>query len=210
MSTFCHGRFIAGVGVALGVSACCLAPTAASSPAEAVPPSADYIAEVVAADGSPMTMAIAVDGENVVAYATDGTSKQAYFFGVQRDGRMTLESGHGDTLTAALHDDAVTGNVAVVGAQPAVFTAAHVTAPAGMYTASDGPDRATWIVRPDASTVGMMDRTCAVSGHLDDAPGQFCRDRRPRPAPRMSVDTMSAAMGDRGTPMRKVTGATPM
>jgi hypothetical protein len=48
--------------------------TAATTTAAAMPEMADFIAEVQKPDGSTMTMAIAVEGENVVAYATNGTN----------------------------------------------------------------------------------------------------------------------------------------
>jgi hypothetical protein len=66
--------------------------TAETTTAAAMPEMADFIAEVKKPDGSTMTMAIAVEGENVVAYATNGTNNEAYFFGTQKDGQMELMS----------------------------------------------------------------------------------------------------------------------
>jgi hypothetical protein len=50
--------------------------TAATTTAAAMPEMADFISEVKKPDGSTMTMAIAVEGENVVAYATNGTNNE--------------------------------------------------------------------------------------------------------------------------------------
>ena len=58
-----------------------------------MPETADFIAEVQKPDGSTMTMAIAVEGENVVAYATNGTNNETYFFGTQKDGHRAEVRG---------------------------------------------------------------------------------------------------------------------
>jgi hypothetical protein len=79
----------AGAVIAFGMLTACSSGTkqetqatsATTSTAAAMPASATYIADVPEKDGSTMTMAITVEGDKVVAYATNGTNEEAYFFG---------------------------------------------------------------------------------------------------------------------------------
>jgi hypothetical protein len=61
-----------------------------TSVAAAMPAQATFIADVPAAPGAPMTtMAITVEGDKVVAYATNGTDDEAYFIGTQKMAALT-------------------------------------------------------------------------------------------------------------------------
>ena len=132
---------------------------AATTTAAAMPETGDFITEVQKPDGSTMTMAIAVEGENVVAYSTNGTNNETYLFGTQKDGQMELMSMYADEVTASFDGSNLNGEMAMndEGATVQKFTATRVEAPAGMYTAARDNSRATWIVRPNNTTVGVMD-----------------------------------------------------
>src|SRR3954453_16910650 len=110
--------------------------TAPTSTAAPMPPSATFIADVPENDGATMTMAVTVDGDNVVAYATNGTNDEAYFFGTQKDGQMDLMSMYGDNLNASFDGTKLDGEVTMneTDADPLKFAASAVAAPAGMYT----------------------------------------------------------------------------
>ena len=136
-----------------------------------MPETADFIAEVQKPDGSTMTMAIAVEGENVVAYATNGTNNETYFFGTQKDGQMELMSMYADEVKASFDGSNINGEMAMndEGATVQKFTATRVEAPAGMYTAARDNSRATWIVRPNNTTVGVMDNSAPGDHKVTDA-----------------------------------------
>lgn len=206
-------------GLAAGLAVVAIAFTACSSatdPAQprssaAMPETADFVTEMPAADGSVMAMAISVMGDRVIGYATNGTDNQAYLFGTQKDGTMTLASEYGDTLTGKFDRGSVTGELKMDGASsPMTFSAAQAQSPAGMYTVVDNGQRASWVVRNDRSVVGMTDNMC-VAPYFENVLGN-CRSNRktserPRPAPAMSVATMSATMGGKAMRPAKVTGA---
>ena len=93
-----------------------------------------YIADMKTADGKPMTIGIAVDGDQIAAYACNGTDDEAWFFGNQKDGKIDITSqvpGHPE------------GRVRRQGRgrrpdherRRYKFSAPPVSAPAGMYTA---------------------------------------------------------------------------
>ncbi len=153
--------------VAFGtLSACSNSSTQeATSPSQPAPPetsaaapfpaSARYMADMTAADGKTMTIGISVDGEDVAAYACNGTDDEAWFFGTQTDGAIDLKSRFRDTLAAEFDGTDVTGEVMMNGVEY-TFSAASVTGVAGMYTAESNGVRASWVVRPDRSAVGVQ------------------------------------------------------
>lgn len=160
-----HRRVVltcSGALVALGALSACggsgpAEPGAAqssSATAVAFPPSATYVADVEK-DGTPMTLAITVDGRNVAAYACNGEDDEAWFFGEQNAGGIAIESRFRDTLTASFDGSAVEGDLNMDGTT-FDFTAAPAEAPAGIYTAAADGTRASWIVRPDGSSLGVQ------------------------------------------------------
>lgn len=196
---------------------------AASAPASSVsamPASANFIADMTADSGATMTtMAIAVEGDKVVAYATNGTNDEAYFFGTQKDGRMDLTSMYADHLTASYDGSKVDGELVMNedGAAPQTFAASRVEAPAGMYTAAHGDSRATWVVRPDRSTVGVMnnsapgdhkvtDANAAQDQQFKDTVRQMRLDRQMQQAPTMTFGTWTMDMGGTKVTAVPVTG----
>ena len=118
------------------------------------PASARYMADTEA-DGRKMTVGISVDGDKVTAYACNGVDDEAWFFGNQADGSIDITSKFRDTLNASFDGTDVRGDLTMNGVTYD-FTAAPVSAPAGMYTADLDGVRASWIVRPDGSVIGVQ------------------------------------------------------
>jgi hypothetical protein len=129
--------------------------TTAPATAAPFPQSAKYIADMTAADGKTMTIGIAVDGAEIAAYACNGTDDEAWFFGNQTDGKIDITSRFKDTLTAEFNGTDVVGDLTMNGVAYK-FTAPSVPAPAGMYTAEFEGARASWVVRPDGSAIGVQ------------------------------------------------------
>ena len=102
-----------------------------------------------------MTIGIAVDGAEVAAYACNGTDDEAWFFGNQTDGKIDITSRFRDTLSAEFDGTDVEGDLTMNGVSYE-FTAPAVPAPAGMYTAAADGVRASWVVRPDGSAIGVQ------------------------------------------------------
>jgi hypothetical protein len=130
------------------------APPAPATPAP-FPQSAKYIADTKSADGKPMVIGIAVEGDQIAAYACNGTDDEAWFFGNQKDGKIDITSRFKDTLSAEFDGKDVTGDLTMNGVA-FKFAAASVPAPAGMYTADLNGVRASWVVRPDGSATGVQ------------------------------------------------------
>ncbi len=191
----------------------------ATATATAMPESANFIAEMPAPDGSTVTMAIAVEGENVVAYETNGTSDEAYFFGTQKDGQMELMSMYSDEVKASFDGTNISGEMMMntQGATPQKFTASRVQAPAGIYTATHGSARATWVVRANSTTVGVMDNSAPGDHKVTDAQmareqefkdrvRQMRLDRQMQQAPQLQMADMEADMGGEMVKVVPVTG----
>lgn len=149
--------------LALGTVAACSAGsgTETNSPAPSVaksfPQSAHYIADIPMADGKTMTIGVAVEGDKVAAYACDGSSEEAWFFGTQKDGSLDITSKYQDTVKASLDGTDVAGELKMNDVQMA-FRATPAPAPAGMYTAEADGIRASWVVRADNSITGVQFR----------------------------------------------------
>lgn len=128
--------------------------TTAEASAAPLPESAKYIADMAAPDGQTMTIGIAVDGDQVAAYACNGTDDEAWFFGNQTDGNVDITSRFRDTLKASFDGSDFRGDLTMDGVTYN-FTAAEVPAPAGMYTAEVDGVRDSWVLRPDGSATGV-------------------------------------------------------
>jgi hypothetical protein len=185
----------------------------------AMPPQATFIADMRAAQGAPMTtVAITVEADRVVAYATDGTKNEAYFVGTQKDGEMDLKSMYADHLTASFDGTKVSGVIVMNenGAAAQNFVASPVAAPAGIYTATQGNSRASWVVRPDRTMVGVMDNSAPGDHKVTDAiaaDDQAFKDKirqmrldRQQPAPQMSYGTWSMDVNGKTVTAVPVTG----
>lgn len=217
----------AGAVITLGLFTACSsgakeeapAASATTTTAAAMPESATFIADMPEPDGKTMTMAIAVEGDKVVAYATNGTNDEAYFFGTEKDGQMDLMSMYGDNLKASFDGTKVDGEITMnqTNARPVKFAASSVAAPAGMYTATHGNARATWVVRPDHTMIGVMDNSApgdhkvtdaimAKEQQFKDSVRQMRLDRQLQHAPQMQMDTMESDMGGTMVRVTRVAG----
>ncbi len=217
----------AGAIITLGLFTACSngareeapAASATTTTAATMPESATFIADMPEPDGKTMTMAIAVEGDKVVAYATNGTNDEAYFVGTQDDGQMELMSTYGDTMKASFDEGEVNGEITMneANARPVKFVASSVAAPAGMYTATHGSARATWVVRPDHTMVGVMDNSApgdhkvtdaqmAQAQEFKDRVRQMRLDRQMQQAPQLKMDTMEADMDGTMVRATRVTG----
>ncbi|WP_140689182.1 hypothetical protein [Mycolicibacterium hodleri] len=196
---------------------------AAETPASigsAMPAMANFISDMAADHPSAMTtMAIAVEGDRVVAYATNGINDEAYFFGTQTDGRMDLTSTFADHLTASYDGSKVDGELVMneEGAAPQRFAASRVEAPAGIYTAAHGTSRATWVARPDRSLVGVMNNSAPGDHKVTDAIAtqdqqfkdevrQKRLEQRMQQAPTMTFGTWTMEMDGKKVTAVPVTG----
>ena len=151
--------------VALGTATACSggssttaqSPTPSSSPAAATnfPNSAHYIADMPMAGGKTMTIGVAVEGDKIAAYACDGSTDEAWFFGNQKDGSLDITSRYQDTLKASFNGTDVVGQLTMNDVSY-TFSAASVPAPSGMYTAEANGVRASWVVRPDNTITGVQ------------------------------------------------------
>ena len=154
------------------------APTTTTASAEATPTafpqSARYIADMTAADGKTMTIGISVEGDEIAAYACNGTDDEAWFFGNQADGTIDVKSRFRDTLNAQFDGTNVEGDLNMNGVAYQ-FTAKPVTGEAGMYTAELDGIRASWIVREDGSAIGVQFGTSSV-GDITQAEIQQLND----------------------------------
>lgn len=132
------------------------ATTTAAAPATAAPfpEKARYIADMEK-DGKTMTIGIAVEGSEIAAYACNGTNDEAWFFGNQSDGAIDITSRFRDTLNASFDGTDVEGDLTMDGITYS-FKALPVVDPAGMYTAELDGVRASWVLRPDGSAVGVQ------------------------------------------------------
>lgn len=141
-----------GTSTEAGSSSATVAPS--SSTATPFPASARYMADTEK-DGKKMAIGISVDGDSVTAYACNGTDDEAWFFGNQAAGSIDITSKLRDNLDATFTGNDVKGALTMNGITYD-FTAAPVSAPAGMYTAALDGARASWIVRPDGSVTGVQ------------------------------------------------------
>ncbi|MGK2882036.1 MAG: hypothetical protein ACSLE6_14960 [Mycobacterium sp.] len=153
--------------------------TAAATSAVVFPDSAKYIADMPLPDGGMMTIGIAVDGDHVAAYACDGSSDEAWFFGsTAADGTaIDITSKYLDELDATFDGTDVEGTL-VMNDETLEFTAAPVAAPAGMYTAVVDGVRASWVVRPDDTQTGVIFLNSDEASVLQNDSSAQVRERR--------------------------------
>ncbi len=126
-----------------------------SSSVVAMPQTATFIGKMPAREGQPqMVVAVSVDGDRVAAYACDNANDEAWFFGIQKNGAMELTSNYQDTLQASFDGKSLNTTLTM---NDVTYTGAADPAqpPAGIYTATAGDARASWIVLPDQSMVGV-------------------------------------------------------
>jgi hypothetical protein len=157
-------------------------------PAPAFPAEAVYAGEVA---GGPMTIAVAVKGDQGAAYICDGAQIESWLQGSAVDGRLELKSKNGANRVVASLDGAnLTGTVSVAG-QELPFTAPVAKAPAGLYRGEGAEATIGWIVLPDGTQVGI-----ATS------------DGRSVPAPRLNPARGVVSFGGERVEAEKIAGDT--
>jgi hypothetical protein len=183
-----------------------------------MPAEATYIADM-AGPAEPMTLAVTVEGDQVVAYATNGSNEEAWFFGSQNAGEIDMSSMYADRIQATYDGTTLRGTLTMNGdAGPHAFSAAGVSAPAGVYTATMDGARATWVVRPDRTITGVMDNSAPGDHKVTDALAmqeqqyrdqvrQMRLDQQMQQAPAMQYGTWSTVMGDVPVTATRVSGA---
>jgi hypothetical protein len=136
--------------------------TATTSAAAAFPAEAAYVGRTTRGDAS---IAITVKGDKAVAYLCDGRTTEAWLQGTATNGVLSLQGRGGARLTGRVAGEQVSGTVSTGGAEWS-FTASPAKAPAGLYRANapvNGvPGKIGWIVQPDGSEVGILNRNGAV------------------------------------------------
>jgi hypothetical protein len=121
-------------------------------PAPAFPPEAVYAGEV---DKGPMTIAVAVKGDQGAAYICDGAAVESWLQGSAVDGRLDLKSKNGaNRVVASLKGKNLAGTVTVAG-RKFPFSAPVAKAPAGLYRGEGAEATIGWIVLPDGTQVGI-------------------------------------------------------
>jgi len=214
----------AGAIVALGVIAVSSGGTAQGAPAAPatvpMPPEATYIADTAEDNVAPMTMAVTVEGDMVTAYATNGSDEQAWFFGTQKDGEVDMTSAYADHIQGSYDGSQLRGTLTMNdGSKPHTFAARSAAAPAGIYTATMGPERATWVVRANRTMTGVMDNSAPgdhkVTDQLAAADQQFKDQVRQmrlaqqmQQAPHMEYGTWSTVIDNTPVTATRVTGST--
>lgn len=130
----------------------------AEPPVEQPPPAPAFPAEAVWAgevSGGPMTIAVAVKGDEGAAYICDGAQVESWLQGSAVDGRLDLKSKNGaNRVVGSLEGENLTGTVMVAGKE-FPFTAAVAKAPAGVYRGEGAAATIGWIVLPDGTQVGI-------------------------------------------------------
>lgn len=207
--------YAAGAAAALLVLA---GPAIPSAHAITMPADSTYVTDTAADGNEPMTLAVTVDNDQVVAYATNGTTEEAWFFGTQNGGKVDMMSMYADRIQAAYDGTTLRGTLTMNGEQtPYPFTAAAAAAPAGIYTATMNGARASWVVRPDRTATGVMDNSApgdhkitdqlaAQQQQYQDQVRQMRLDQQMQQAPPMQYGTWTAMMHDVPVTATRVTG----
>ncbi|MCX2929730.1 hypothetical protein ORI20_05565 [Mycobacterium sp. CVI_P3] len=209
---------VAGAVIAIANIAVTIALGAGTAGAATMPAEGTYIADMTSAGENPMTMAVTVDGDKVAAYATNGTDEEAWFFGTQTAGTMHLTSMYADRIDAVYDGSQLSGTVTMNdGGTSRTFSAPAVAAPAGIYTATMGGTRASWVVRPNRTMMGVMDNSApgdhkvtdqlaAEQQQYRDQVRQMRIDQQMRQAPPMRYGTWSATIDATPVTATRVTG----
>jgi len=151
-------------------------PPASTTTEPPAPPKQAFPAEAVYAGPAlegPLTIAVAVQGDEAAAYLCDGANVESWLKGTAVDGTVDLKSKDGaNTLTATLEGENLNGTVMLAG-QPQRFSIAIAPAPAGVYRGEGDGTTIGWIILPNGQQVGIA-RTAsgpAPAPPLDPAKG---------------------------------------
>ncbi|GAB3448247.1 hypothetical protein [Actinophytocola sediminis] len=141
----------------------------AEPPAEQPPAAQQFPAEVVYAgkvDQGPMTIAVAIKGEEAAAYLCDGAQVESWLQGTAKDGRLDLKSKNGANRVVATLDGKNLAGTATVAGKELKFSAPVAKAPAGVYRGEGAEATIGWIVMPDGTQVGIA----TSNGRSEPAP----------------------------------------
>lgn len=163
-------------------------PAPAETEQPAFPAEAVYAGEV---DGGPMTIAVAIKGEEAAAYICDGAEVESWLKGTAVDGRLDLKSKNGaNRVVGSLDGRNLTGTVTVAG-EELPFTAPVAKAPAGVYRGEGADATIGWIVMPDGTQVGIATSAggSEPAPRLDPARGGVTLDGQRVEADKVAGDT---------------------
>lgn len=187
--------------------------------AATMPSGGTYIADMAAGPAQPMTLAVTVDKDQVVAYATNGSTEEAWFFGTQNGGKVDMMSMYADHIQAVYDGATLHGTLTMNGDErPYEFSAPVAAAPAGIYTATMDGARASWVVRPDRTMTGVMDNSAPGDHKVTDALAAQSRqyqeqvrqmrlDQQMQQAPAMSYGSWNTMLHDVPVTATRVTGS---
>lgn len=207
-----------GIGLAIVNVAAVVGLAAGQANAVTMPSDGTFIVDMAAQNEPPMTLAVTVDGDKVVGYATNGTDEEAWFFGSQHGGKVSMASMYADRIDATYDGSALRGTLTMNDASaPHAFSAAPTAAPAGIYTATMNSSRASWVVRPDHTMIGVMDNSAPGDHKVTDALAaqqqqhleqvrQMRIDQQMRQAPPMQFGTWSANIDSTQVTATRVSG----
>jgi len=173
---------------------------AASAPAPVAksPARATYAGRVGGGGGS---VAVAVHGNQVVAYVCNGSTVEAWLKGTADGGRLVMTGKNRARLSAKYSSGKLTGDVVAHGTDYS-FSVPVVAKPSGLYRATavvrGATVKAGWIVLPDGTQVGSFEDN---SDSTDPSAVE---------APVLDVGTGTARAGDlilRATPVDGLTGS---
>ncbi|MEZ7238983.1 hypothetical protein QYS60_14590 [Rhodococcus sp. GXMU-t2271] len=128
--------------------------TTATPAAVEFPAQATYVGRIPVATGT-LTLAIAVEGGDAVAYACDGSAIESWLAGDADAGQLDLEGREGARLDGEFDGETVRGTL-WLGDRNWTFDAAPAEPPAGLYLANVGDVRASWIVTQDGTVTGVL------------------------------------------------------
>ncbi|MEU7577379.1 hypothetical protein AB0B50_07230 [Streptomyces sp. NPDC041068] len=134
-------------------------PTESEKPDEKPPPDASYAGRT---DDDASAISISVRDGKAIAYYCDGRDTESWLKGkVEDDGSMRLTGKHGAKLNGRIADEKVRGTVDI-DKETSKFTAEKAEKPSGLYRATTEVRGAKldggWIVLPDGSQVGILNR----------------------------------------------------
>jgi hypothetical protein len=123
------------------------------------PAKATYAGRVGGGGGS---VAVAIHGNQVVAYVCNGSTVEAWLKGTADGGRLVMTGKNRARLSAKYSSGKLTGDVVAHGTDYS-FSVPVVSKPSGLYRATavvrGATVKAGWIVLPDGTQVGSFEDT---------------------------------------------------
>jgi hypothetical protein len=171
-------------------------PTPTARAVANVPARADYAGEV---HGGGASVAISVHGGQAIAYLCNGSVIEAWLKGTAAGGKLAMAGKDRARLSAAYQRNRAVGHVVAQGVRYR-FSAPVVHKPSGLYRAiaivRGAKIKAGWIVLPDGSQVGSLERKTDAAAPLATR------------APALDVATGSARDGSTVLVAKPISGVT--